>query len=201
MFFVCVCTSACVCINFLSVCLSRVCERVCVVHSCTRSLVFSLVYKVRVRATMATSPLIYLFIYFFVSLSLSSRQQQPHGPQDILDPSLHHTSSTPTLPKVPPTLFYTVTYSRFTGSALATPPLTPPWKVLGMHDEGAHTLCLPVDCIACLTLAGPLLCILYMQVWRQPARGLQTQFYAGSLQGQTNGSVAKAQPANVIIWL
>ncbi len=97
-----------------------------------------------VCVTVATSPL------FFVSLFLSPRQQQPHGPQDILDPSLHHTSSTPTLPKVTPTLFYTVTYSRCTDSALATPPLTPPWKVPGMHDKGAHTLCLPVDCMSCL---------------------------------------------------
>lgn len=79
----------------------------------------------------------------FSCVTLSCRQQQPQGPQDKLDPSLHHTSSTPTLPRVPPTPFYTVTYLWFTGSALATPPLTPPWKVQGMHDKGAHALCWP----------------------------------------------------------
>ncbi|TDG99719.1 hypothetical protein EPR50_G00197640 [Perca flavescens] len=53
------------------------------------------------------------------------RQQQPHGPQDILDPSLHHTSSPPSPKSFQLFFFYTVTYSKFTGSALATPPLTP----------------------------------------------------------------------------
>lgn len=45
-----------------------------------------------------------------LSLALSLRQQQPPGPQDILDPSLHHTSSTPTLSQSPSNLFFLYCY-------------------------------------------------------------------------------------------
>lgn len=58
--------------------------------------------------TMATSHLFFVSPFSLsLSVSLRQQQQQPHGPQDILDPSLHHTSSPrPTLPKVLPTLLF-----------------------------------------------------------------------------------------------
>lgn len=67
-----------------------------------------------------------------------------------------------------------------------------------MHDKGAHTLCLPVDCIACLTLTLAVHSV-YASVKRQPAKGVQNTFYAATLQGQTSERVAKALPGNVII--
>lgn len=128
-------------------------------------------------------------------LSLS-RQQQPPGPQDILDPSLHHTSSTPPL-LLPNSFFfsssfYTATSSRWTGSALATPPLTPSPEVPGMHDKAraqTHTFLYLLDCVRhpqCLAVRSAHA--------RTATERVQTEIYAASLQGQISGSVSKALP-------
>ena len=126
--------------------ISTFCVCVCdfmVVRSCLvscnspkRSPVFSLVCKVRVQWAWQPHP--YIFIYslpFSVSqaaaASWASGHTRPQPPSHIE----HH----PPSPKSLQLFFYTVTYSRSTGSALATHPPTPPWKVPGMHDKGAHT--------------------------------------------------------------
>ena len=58
-------------------------------------------------------------IYVFIPcLFLSLRQQQPHGPQDILDPSLHHTSSTTRPPQSPSNSFFILLHTRDLPAAL-----------------------------------------------------------------------------------
>lgn len=125
-------STLCVCVWFLMV--VRSCLVSC--NSPKRSPVFSLVCKVGVRRTWQPHP--YIFIYSLpFSLSQAAAASWASGHTRPQPPS--HIEHHPPSPKSLQLFFYTVTYSRSTGSALATHPPTPPWKVPGMHDKGAHT--------------------------------------------------------------
>ena len=163
-------------------------------NSSTWSLVFSLVYKIHVR--WPWQPLPFSLCLF---LSLSVRQQQPQGPQDILDPSLHHTSSPPPTPppfQISLQLFFFFILLRTQDLQAAL------WLHLlrHMHGKGAQALCLPIDGIRLFNVSRPLALHSANEKCKHRPGGLKT-CYMQPLQGQTDGSVAKVLLGNVIIWL
>lgn len=151
-----------------------------------RSLVLSLVRQARTWSPRH----LHLSHLPCLSLSQAAAASRASGHSRPQPPS--HIEHTP-----PPfffSLFYTVTSSRWTGSALATPPLTPP-EVSGTHDR-ART-----QTRTFLYLLG---CVRHQQCLAvRPAHAgtatdrVQTHIYAAFLQGQITGSVTKALPGDV----
>ncbi|XP_029696959.1 uncharacterized protein isoform X2 [Takifugu rubripes] len=119
--------------------------------------------------------------------------QQPPGPQDILDPSLHHTSSTPH----PPFFFCFILLHPQDGPAAL-------WLHLLSHllqryqartTERARRHALSSISVAASDISSVSLCAPHMQGWLP--KECKHTFMQHFLQGQITGSVSKALPGDV----